>query len=564
VASPGWSRLSTHIVGDNGDAMWQLSVQRWNLAAFRAGHLPWDPPMFFPTRGTYAYSDPMIPQSLVAAPFRAAGASPALAMNAVLLLSWVAAFVLAWRLLRRIGLAPSMALLGACAWTFSELRVATVSLFQLATAGAFIPLVLDRLLAALDRPTPARGLGLGAASAVAILAALYYAPLLAVACGVAAVGWFMATRQRPTRQHVIAGACAALVVGVLVAPLAIRYRAVHERDGLRRAPEAAFSASAADVGAVASRHELLASAPGLRKAANGERALFPGFAVVVAVPVTAIALARRRARRRPTPEAVAVFAAGAAAYLLAVGTRFSIGGLNVPAPLAFLDELPVFDALRAPVRFATLGHLALVGGACLLLDRVVVRGRGLVVAILIGGTLAAAGSWLPVTKVPEARAWTTVNQRLRALPDGAVVELPMLHASDGVAGPRIEAPRLLLAGIDGHPRVNGYSGYEPPGYGELAAALNTFPAEPAIAALRSLDVRYVVLRTTIVGYHADGRRGFLATYGTLDPARLRITGAHLRTIRDRLPADVTDLGRTGDAVLLEVRPRNLVRVRGRP
>ena len=52
---------------------------------------------------------------------------------------------------------------------------------------------------------------------------------------------------------------------------------------------------------------------------------------------------------------------------------------------------------------------------------------------------------------------------------------------------------MLFSTIDWHPRVNGYSGYLPPGYPEDVQVLNTFPSSEAVARLGALGVRYVVL-----------------------------------------------------------------------
>jgi len=41
--------------------------------------------------------------------------------------------------------------------------------------------------------------------------------------------------------------------------------------------------------------------------------------------------------------------------------------------------------------------------------------------------------------------------------------------------------------------VNGYSGYEPPDYGETRERMRTFPGDEAIARLRALGVRYVLV-----------------------------------------------------------------------
>ncbi len=52
---------------------------------------------------------------------------------------------------------------------------------------------------------------------------------------------------------------------------------------------------------------------------------------------------------------------------------------------------------------------------------------------------------------------------------------------------------MLFSTIDWHPRVNGYSGYVPPGYAEDIDVLNTFPSPVSVERMRQLGVRYAVL-----------------------------------------------------------------------
>lgn len=547
VASPGLSHLSGRIVGDNGDAMWQLSVMRWTLDGLRSLKLPWTPPMYFPATSTYAYSDPILTQAFVAAPFRALGASPAFVSNAVLLISWIAAVYLAWRLLRRVCPNDAVALAGATAWAFSELRIGTVVLFQLVTAAALLPLVFELLFATLARPSLGRGAALGAAMTAAILAALYYGPLLAVTVPVATVAWFVVTRERPTRAHALAAGLAFVITAVGVLPIAAHYQHVHDRDHLDRKLEAAFTAELPDFNNVSSHHGVLASVPGLGRAVSGERALFPGLLVVFAVPVAVAVVARRRPNTpaRPHRELIALVAAGATAYLLAAGFM--------------LDRLPGFGGIRAPARFAILGHLGLVALACVVLElgarRIPSRRVAAVaVAALVVVSCADAGSRVPTAIIPAEARWSAVDHALDRLPPGPVAELPIFQSSDGPLWPRGEATRLYLAGIDGNRRVNGYSGFQPPGFDVLATRLNGFPSPDAIAELQRLHVRYVVLRTDIVGARTHDRKVLLAYYGTSDPARLFVTPERLAEIRSALPTSMREVGHYGSAVLLEVLP----------
>ncbi len=80
-----------------------------------------------------------------------------------------------------------------------------------------------------------------------------------------------------------------------------------------------------------------------------------------------------------------------------------------------------------------------------------------------------------------------------------MLELPIESVVSGAAWPYVEAPRELAAVRDGRPRVNGYSGFEPKHFDAIAAELDRFPAPGALAEAQRLGVRYVVLRTQLVG-----------------------------------------------------------------
>jgi hypothetical protein len=101
--------------------------------------------------------------------------------------------------------------------------------------------------------------------------------------------------------------------------------------------------------------------------------------------------------------------------------------------------------------------------------------------------------------VPTAGDGGEVAEALRARPDGVTLELPMRSSASGVAWPMVEAPRQLAAVRDEKRRINGYSGFQPEGFDERAELLNRFPDPVAVAAARRLGVRYVVLRTELVG-----------------------------------------------------------------
>ena len=151
-------------------------------------------------------------------------------------------------------------------------------------------------------------------------------------------------------------------------------------------------------------------------------------------------------------------------------------------------------------------------------------------------------------QVPSEARYGAVNRVLSRRPDGVVLELPIRSASDGVAWAFIEAPRQSLAPFDGDDRVNGYSGFEPPGFGERVATLNTFPSSEALAEADRLGVRYVVLRTELVGNLDTSLRAALQPLG-------RYTGAEARGVIAGIPPErVQDVTQVKGAYIVELAP----------
>ncbi len=54
--------------------------------------------------------------------------------------------------------------------------------------------------------------------------------------------------------------------------------------------------------------------------------------------------------------------------------------------------------------------------------------------------------------------------------------------------------------------LNGYSGYSPPSYARQSRELWTLPSPPALALLRRLGIRFVVVHATVAGTPWAGLR----------------------------------------------------------
>ena len=124
----------------------------------------------------------------------------------------------------------------------------------------------------------------------------------------------------------------------------------------------------------------------------------------------------------------------------------------------------------------------------------------MITGALVALVIVESAIGIQFVRVPTSQDDGGVDLALRREPRGVVLELPILSAASG--GPEwafVETPRQLEAIRDGDPRVNGYSGFQPAGYDQRARVLDHFPGPVALAQARALGVRYVILRTKLVG-----------------------------------------------------------------
>jgi len=217
------------------------------------------------------------------------------------------------------------------------------------------------------------------------------------------------------------------------------------------------------------------------------------------------------------------------------GPTLWIGETPVAAPLyrQLYELVPGFAAFRVPSRFALLvmtGLAVLAGYGAAAIARATAPVARVAVLGVLGGlaVLEVLAAPLPFASAPPVPG--DADRWLAAAPaPGPVVVLPLHPESEAYA----EAARLVGSTAHWRPLVNGYAGFFPPGYWATVESLNAFPAPDAVARLRALGVRYVVV-------HLGQLR---------DEARARMDAA-LRA----LPAGVVLVATFEETVILEVRP----------
>ncbi len=247
-----------------------------------------------------------------------------------------------------------------------------------------------------------------------------------------------------------------------------------------------------------------------------------GLLLVVSPPV------RTRFQAFMRERGVFVLGLAAALWLSLGPSPQSLGRpLTIAAPYGLLYEyVPGFDGLRVPARFAMivafmLAVLAGYGAQALTRYR---AGRGALIVASIVFLLEATQIPFTVNGLEPLRGFTTPEARLyrparapavyhemaRQPPDSVLVELP-------IGQPDYDLRAMYYSTVHWRPVVNGYSGFFPPHYGQLAAALSEMGRHPAVS-LEALGASGAT--------HAIVHEGaYLDTEGTDTSALLRGAGA---------------------------------------
>jgi len=475
------ARLSRN---DNADTV----LNTWAIAwvAHALVHTPrhlLDGNIFHPERHTLAFSEPVIVPGVLSVPVRALGASPVLSYNLSLLLGYVlSAWAMQWLAWRWTGNYAASLVAGAL-FAFNAHTLTRMGHIQAIHAYGLplLLLALDDLLRP-DGRRLAQGVLLGLAVATLALTSGYLT-IFGIVCGLVTV----LVRPRDlvrgsTRRMVWAGLMAALVGGVLIAPVLQGYLAVRREHGFARSlgEVAAMSANGAAYLATPARiHAGWAGDVYARRQPHDS--LFPGV-VAVLLAVAGVALWRDRWRDPRLRTAVVIALAG---VVLSFGPA-------TPFYPVFHATVPFAGGIRAASRF---GMLWLTGlsllaayGLAAAAGRWPWAGRRLAAAALI--VVTAESFRGPVPYVPAVEP-SPVYTTLAALPDGVVAEMPFWWAPLDL--PR-NAPYMLASTRHWKPLLNGYSGFTPASYRRHADVLWYFPNWPSsFAELERAGVRYVVV-----------------------------------------------------------------------
>ena len=474
----------------------------------------YDANIFYPNKGTLAYSEANLVAGTLAIPaYWASGRNPYLAHNSVLFLSFVLALLGAYGLVRHLTGNRIAGLVSGVAFAFCPYVFSHIPHIQL-MMSAGLPFALLAMHRFVDRPSAGRAITLGLIVAIQALACGYYGIFTALLL-VPGIAFYGVRRGQWRRWPYWAGAAAAGILSMaIVVPFFLPFIEMQQVSGFTRSVGETRQWSANWPSYVASsawaHRWLLQDLPPWREV------LYPGTAAVVLGCLGAVLAWRRQAV--PGERDHVWFYGG-----LAVFMAWASFGPDAGLYRVLHQYVPLFAWTRAPARLGLLVVLALavLGGFAVswMLDRV--RKPALAGALLIAAT---AGDLLvtPLFMV-EATPLPSAYESLRKWPYGPVAEFPFFyHRMDF----HRHAEYMLFSTFHWRPLINGYSDYIPPEFRAMVIPLSSFPNPESFAILKRYRVRYTIFNLDLYS---------LAARAELEK-RLDTYQQYLRPIRKEDPA----------------------------
>ena len=449
-------------IGQHGDSYFSVWRLAWVAHQLRTD--PWhlfDANIFYPHRGTLAYSDAMLLPAVVLAPFNWIGISPLVIYNVTLMLAFLASAVAAFLLVRELCGSTLAGLLGGVIFAFSAHRFEHFDHLELQFAFC-IPLAVLYWHRAVRSD---RGyLTVGALAAGQVLSSIYHGIFFVSWLSVVTLLWFIRSPLRGARA-------AALILWLPLATLAVYSTAYTESRaevGERSLKElAGYSATPVDFLSAPASSVLYGWTASLGR---NERHLFPGIvATILLVAGLWPPLDRTRAVH-----------SGALAFALLLTF-----GLNGPIYRLLYDWLLPFRALRVAARadiLVLLGTAVLAGFGLTRLMRALRRERLAVIAGAAAIGLASVECLARPVLIPANPTASAWYAWLRTMPDAVVFEWPVtvpwrLYDMRDVR-------YMYRSTLHWRPMLNGYSGHYPDSYVGLLYEMRSFPYTRALRELK--------------------------------------------------------------------------------
>ncbi|MEI7699623.1 MAG: hypothetical protein WCK86_07510 [Planctomycetia bacterium] len=505
---PAPTRLvPTTLSGSSTVPLFNAWTMVWNAVQTRDGFDSyWDAPIFFPQRGTFAFSEPQ-PATVLMAPLILIFGSPALACNVWLILSLTLNGLFTGRLLRQLGVSRLAGMATSAAAVLLPMIHDQLDVLQLVPLWPTLwtlTAVMNLRRTALEvvtapasyRPCLKAGAEAGIACFCVAACSIHhwlFLMLLLGFCGWMMIPWFQLRRWWP-------GAVAALCVsGVLILPMLIPMKKILHGPQYKRpdATIAALSARADDLLKVSSG--ALLKTPGITN--QGSWFLCPGWARTALAAIAVCGLLKKQLRL-PRREVCFLLSLAVVSAVFSMGVNLQIGSWKPWITLSTF--LPGFSSIRSVFRFGYFYQLSLLLisgiGLNLLIERL--KNASLASALRNSVLTCLAGfmifevlpSGLRSVRIPlshDPHPWLDhIGDRLSK--NKGVLLLPYPPGS-GVDQYEATTRWMICCTLRRIPIMNGYSGFFPQPHFRLQQLLQSGTLTPeCLKMLRASGIEYIV------------------------------------------------------------------------
>jgi hypothetical protein len=469
--------LTTH-VGPHYDALfsiWRLSwiahqLPHWPLDLFNAN-------IFYPEHLTLAYSDALLFQGLIAAPFLWVGLDPVLVHNVMVLATFVASGAAMFWLVREVTQSASAGFIAGMIFAFQPYRFGHYPQLELLSAW-WIPIAFYVFERAIVSASVVQWSLLGVVVALQTWSSIYYGVFLMTALGVLTIVRLLRGASAPSAAMGKSLLIGVFVTGVLVIPYLYPYLSTRLIVGERSVAEVTNWSPHLRAYFVTTREHWLYGAL-MGDFAHPEGILFPGLtALALALAGMFPPIDRRRISY---------------IVLLLLAFDLSLGFNGVTYPLLYETAFP-YRGLRAPGRLFIIVSAALSVLAGWGFARLETHCRNrlyrLILAAVAVTLIAAESAAMPLSLVPIPSP-DPIYLWLARQPPSVVLEWPIPKASK--LGYTFDPVYMYYSTGHWQHLVNGYSGFHPSSYLGLLDTLTPFPNPAGIAALQNLGVDYLIL-----------------------------------------------------------------------
>ncbi|HEX6162052.1 MAG TPA: hypothetical protein VFZ31_01715 [Vicinamibacterales bacterium] len=481
---PQAARLSTDVY-DADDPL--LSIWRLSWVAHILPESPADllnGNIFYPEKRTLAYTDSVLLEGIAGAPLMWAGLSQVTAYNLLLLLSMALSGWAMWRYAFYLTSHSGAAILAGIMFAFVPFRFDHFHHLEL-QATIFLPLTLLYFERTLDRDS-ARDAWLMAACFVAqVYSCIYYSVFLAtILVPIAVIRlWTLPSEHRGRWiRKVVPAAIAAVAV---VAPYAYAYALNRATLGERLDSDVQrYSATLSNY--LATTEANVVHGGWSAQFGQPERFLFPGV-ITVLLAIAGVFSLDRPSTTLGASRRVSLITIGMIGFIISLG-------LNTPLYDLLRELVLPYRGLRAPARASILVFLALAALGAYGWTRLM-RGRSRTVTTIAGVVMAVLllielrtrlDRWLTLPEPPPQ-----VYRWLQMQPKSVVAEVPFARADE--LHQIYDGLYMFNSTYHWQPLVNGYSGFFPPTFVELAESTRSFPDDASIAYLKRRGVDLIVI-----------------------------------------------------------------------